>query len=105
MVRDKENTADKAAPDNEPARPDPVFAGFLDIPMTLRAELGRRKQRCADVIALRVGSVISLERSAGENVALFLNGNRMGAGEIVVIEDSMGLRITDVGVRESGKDA
>ena len=104
MGRDKEKRAGGAGPENTPARPDPVFAGFLDIPMTLRAELGRRMYRCGDVIALRVGSVISLERSAGENVALLLNGNRVGAGEIVVIEDSMGLRITDVGLREPGKD-
>jgi len=86
------------------ARPDPVFAGFLDLPMTLRAELGRRLYRCGDVIALRVGSGISLERSAGENVTMRLNGNLIGAGEIVVIEDQMGLRITDVGVREPGSE-
>jgi flagellar motor switch protein FliN/FliY len=55
------------------------------------------------VIELRVGTVISLERSAGENVALLLNGGRIGAGEIVVIEDSMGLRITNIGVRDAGR--
>ena len=44
-----------------------------------------RQYRCAEVIALRVGSVISLERSAGENVALRLNGNPVGAGEIVCL--------------------
>lgn len=100
-----EEKKDARGPDDAAARPDPVFQGFLDIPMTLRAELGRRKYRCADVIALRPGSVISLERSAGENVALLLNGDPVGAGEIVVIEDSMGLRLTDIGLREPGKDA
>ena len=83
--------------------PDRVFAGFLDIPMHLRVELGRRSFRCAEVVELRVGTVISLERSAGENVALLLNGDRIGAGEIVVIEDSMGLRITNIGVRDAGR--
>ncbi len=81
---------------NAPPETDAEFEGFLDLPMTIRAQLGRRQYRCAEVIALRVGSVVSLERSAGENVSLLLNGSRIGAGEIVVIEDSMGLRITEI---------
>jgi flagellar motor switch protein FliN/FliY len=94
-----------AEAEDTPPRHDPVYEGFLDLPMTLRAELGRRRYSCTEVIALGVGSVLSLDRSAGENVALLLNGNRIGAGEIVVIEDSMGLRITEVGLREPGKGA
>ncbi|MCB1020140.1 MAG: FliM/FliN family flagellar motor switch protein [Acidobacteria bacterium] len=72
------------------------FADFLDIPMQVRAELGSCRRRCSEVVALRAGSVITLPRSAGDNVALLLNGLRIGAGEIVVIEDSMGLRITEI---------
>ena len=100
MVLDQETS--EAGPDENPASVDRDFEGFLDVPVTLRVELGRRKYRCPEVIGLRAGSVISLGRSAGENVALLLNGLRIGAGEIVVIEDSMGLRITEVGPPESG---
>ena len=89
------------APD-EGAHPDEAFAGFLDVPLTLRAELGRRNMRCAEVVALKVGAVVSLSRSAGDNVALLLNGERIGAGEIVVIEDQMGIRITEIGGRRPG---
>jgi flagellar motor switch protein FliN/FliY len=89
--------------DDEVSRRDPVFDGFLDIPMRLRFELGRRKYRCAQIVELQVGAVLSLDRSAGENVSLLLNGERIGAGEIVVIEDSMGLRITSIGGRDSNR--
>ena len=91
-------------PDETAVEPDPLFEDFLDVPMTLTAELGRRRYRCEEVIALRAGSVVSLERSAGENVSLRVNGNLVGAGEIVVIEDSMGLRLTDIGGRGAGKN-
>jgi flagellar motor switch protein FliN/FliY len=85
--------------------PDRTFEGFLDVPLRVRVELGRRRLKCAEVIALQVGGIISLRRSAGENVALLVNGIRVGVGEIVVIEDSMGLRITDLVPREPGRNA
>jgi flagellar motor switch protein FliN/FliY len=103
MVRDAEMHVEKAETNAPEDDADRIFEGFLDIPMGLRVELGRRRYRCGDVVSFRVGTVIALDRSAGENVALLLNGNRIGAGEIVVIEDSMGLRITDIGVRETAK--
>jgi len=80
-----------------------AFRGFLDIPMTLRAEIGRRKYRCADLLTLHVGTIVSLPRSAGDNVTLRLNGQRIGAGEIVVIEDQMGLRITEIAGHRPGE--
>jgi flagellar motor switch protein FliN/FliY len=105
MVLDSEAHPDDDAGRAPAAEPDRAFEGFLDVPMQLRVELGRRRYRCAEVIAFHEGAIIALDRSAGDNVALLLNGNRIGAGEIVVFEDSMGLRITDLGVREAGKSA
>ena len=93
MVLDTETEAAKDGP-QEPACA--AFQGYLDIPMTLRAELGRRKYRCAEVVALTVGTIVALPRSAGDNVTLRLNGRRIGTGEIIVIEDQMGLRITEI---------
>ncbi|MEZ5396822.1 MAG: FliM/FliN family flagellar motor switch protein [Bryobacterales bacterium] len=92
---------DTATKEESTVKVDP-FAGFLDIPMSVQAQLGSCEYRCADVVALGVGSVITLPRSAGENVTLLLNGLRIGAGEIVVIEDSMGLRITEIAGRRHG---
>jgi flagellar motor switch protein FliN len=75
---------------------DPALARFLDLPMRLTVELGRRPYRFGDALALREGAIVPLDRSAGENVELLLNGSRIGAGEIVVIEDSIGLRVTEM---------
>ena len=55
-------------------------------------------------ILVRVGSVIELSRSAGENVDLLMEGMTVGNGEIVVIEDTMGLRITDLRIPDDRGD-
>ena len=76
---------------------DPVaLERFLDVPMRLGVRLDRRPLRVRSMLALKQGSVIKLTRSAGEKVDLLLDGLAIGAGEIVVIEDIIGLRITDL---------
>ncbi len=72
------------------------FRGFLDLPLEVGVQLGRRFVRFQEVLDLQVDSVIRMERSAGENVDLLLENQPVGRGEIVVIEDLMGLRITDL---------
>ena len=90
-----------AAPDPEPeaaalnAPPDAIDS-FRDIPVKISVQLDRKRVRVAEVLDFRVGSVIELSRSAGENVDLLMEGRAVGNGEIVVIEDTMGLRITDL---------
>ena len=69
---------------------------FLDVPMTVGVRLDRRGLKVRSMLALKTDSVIKLNRSAGEKVDLLLDGLQIGAGEIVVIEDMMGLRITDL---------
>lgn len=73
-----------------------AFAGFHDLPIDLSVQLDRRRMTIGEVLELELDSVISLTRSAGENVDLLLEGMRVGSGEIVVIEDMMGLRLTDL---------
>ncbi len=75
---------------------DPAMRRFLDVPIQVRIELDRKRITLGEVMALREQMVIALERSAGDNVDLLLNGLRVGNGEIVVIEDTMGLRLTDL---------
>ena len=70
--------------------------GFLDLPIEVGVQLGRRHITFREILDLRVGSVIRMERSAGENVDLLLERSPVGRGEIVVIEDMVGLRITDL---------
>ena len=66
-----------------------------DVPMELEVELGRRKLTVRDILALEPGVVIKLARSAGDNIDLLIGGALIGSGEIVIIEELIGVRITD----------
>jgi flagellar motor switch protein FliN/FliY len=70
-------------------------AAFNDVPLDLEVELGRKRLTLGQVLALRVGSVIKLPRSAGENIDILAGGHLLGSGEIVIIEERFGVRITD----------
>jgi flagellar motor switch protein FliN/FliY len=58
-------------------------------------ELDRRVMSARDVLDLEEGSVIGTTRSAGENIDIYIGGVLCGSGEIVVIENTLGVRITD----------
>jgi flagellar motor switch protein FliN len=72
---------------------------FLDVPIEVTVELARKKLKVREILNLQVDSVIQLDQSAGENVDLRLSGIAVGNGEIVVLEDMMGLRVTDLKLR------
>ncbi len=63
-------------------------------------ELDRRILTLRDILELRKGTVIRMMRSAGENIDILIGGSLVGFGEIVIIEDAMGIRITDFNVEE-----
>ncbi len=69
---------------------------ILDIPLDVTVELGRVRMLIRDVLELSTGSVIELDRVAGEPVDLLVNGRLVAKGEVVVIEDNFGLRITEI---------
>jgi flagellar motor switch protein FliN/FliY len=73
---------------------------LLDVTLDLEVELDRRVMLMREVLALREGSVIRMTRSAGENIDIIVGGSLVGFGEIVIIEDTMGVRITDFNVEE-----
>jgi flagellar motor switch protein FliN len=68
---------------------------LADIPMEVDCELDRTMMKVRDILALAKGSVIAMTRSAGENMDIVIGGARLGSGEIVIIEDTVGVRITD----------
>lgn len=68
----------------------------MDITLSLTVELGRTELSIKDVLELTRGSVIELDRVAGEPVDLMANGKLIAKGEVVVIEDNFGLRITSI---------
>ena len=67
-----------------------------DIPMELSVEIGRTHMTVGETLDLRVGSVVTLERLAGEAADLLVNGSAIARGEVVVIDEQYGLRVTEI---------
>lgn len=65
-----------------------------DIELTVTVEVGRARMRVKDLLALHEGSVIELDRPVGSPVDLLANGRTIARGEIVLVEDQLGIRIT-----------
>ena len=69
---------------------------LLDVKLQLTVELGKTELPIKKVLELTKGSIISLDKAAGEPVELYANGKLIAYGEVVVIEDNFGLRITHI---------
>ncbi len=69
---------------------------LLDIPLEISVELGRVKMMVRDVVELGTGSIVEIDKAAGEPVDVMVNGRLVARGEVVVIEDNFGVRITEV---------
>ena len=69
---------------------------ILDVPVTLSMEVGRTRIPIRNLLQLTQGSVVELERGAGEALDVFVNGTLVAHGEVVVVNDKFGIRITDV---------
>ncbi len=67
-----------------------------EIPMELSVEIGRTHMTVGETLELRVGSVVELERQAGDPVDLLVNGSPIARGEVVVTDEQYGLRITEI---------
>ena len=69
---------------------------ILDVPVTLSLEVGRTRMPIRNLLQLNQGSVVELERGAGEPLDVFVNGTLIAHGEVVVVNDRFGVRLTDV---------
>ena len=69
---------------------------LLDVPLRITAELGRATMTIKDVLELGPGSVIELNKLAGEAVDLLVNGKLVAQGEVVVVDENFGVRITNI---------
>ena len=69
---------------------------ILDIPVTISVEIGRATMNIRNLLQLNQGSVVELERLAGEPLDVFVNGTLIAHGEVVVVNDTFGIRLTDV---------
>ncbi|MFO8004799.1 flagellar motor switch protein FliN [Thioalkalivibrio sp.] len=68
----------------------------LDIPVTLSMEIGRTRIPIRNLLQLNQGSVVELDRLAGEPLDVFANGTLIAHGEVVVVNEKFGIRLTDV---------
>ncbi len=69
---------------------------ILDIPVTLSMEIGRTELPIQNLLQLNQGSVVELDRMAGEPMDVLINGTLIAHGEVVVINEKFGIRLTDV---------
>ena len=81
---------------NAGAVEDADLALVLDVPVELAVEIGRTRMTIRDALALAPGSIVALDRMAGEPVDLLVNGKRIARGEVVAIDEEFGLRVTEV---------
>ncbi len=116
-MSEEENTpeanSEKAAADGSPERanPAPLEGGveqepgadvdinldvLLDVPLSMSLEVGRSRLSIRDLLQLNQGSVVELDRGAGEPLDVMVNGTLVAHGEVVVVNDKFGIRLTDV---------
>lgn len=74
----------------------PSFEALLDVSMPLIVEIGRATMTVQDVLHLGVGSVIQLDRAVGEPVDIYVSDRMLAQGEVVVVGDRFGIRVTRV---------
>ena len=90
-------------PSFAPAAPAPMLQSsesglgrVRDIPLEVTVELGRTRLLIRDIMDLSAGSIIELDKIAGEPVDLFANGMLVARGEVIVIDDNFGVRVTEI---------
>jgi flagellar motor switch protein FliN/FliY len=76
------------------------IAPLAEVLLDVEVELDRKTMTMREVLELDKGSVIRMSRSAGENIDIRIGEALVGFGEIVIIEDTMGVRITDFNIEE-----
>lgn len=69
---------------------------YADIPLRISVILGQREMKVRDLLQLRPDSLLELPKSAGENVDIMINGRLVGYGEVLELEGSAGIRLTDI---------
>lgn len=82
--------------EGEKTRNDPRLDLILDIPLTVTVELGRSKMLIHDLLQLGQGSVIELSKMVGEPLEVLVNDKLVARGEVVVVNEKFGVRLTDI---------
>ncbi|MBI4659585.1 MAG: flagellar motor switch protein FliN [Verrucomicrobia bacterium] len=80
----------------------PSLEFLLDVPIKLTVELGSCQISMRDLLQLNVGSVVQLDKSANASVDLYVNQKLVARGEVVVVEENFGIKITEIMAKASG---
>ena len=76
---------------------------LLDVSMRVTVELGRTRMQLSQILELQHGSVVELDRLAGDPVDIFVNDCMIARGEVVIVDDKFGVRITEMVSPRNGK--
>ena len=96
VERAKFNSIDTDEPLSVPSKEDSNLDLILDIPVTISMEIGRARISIRNLLQLNQGSVVELDRLAGEPMDVRVNGTLVAHGEVVVVNEKFGIRLTDV---------
>lgn len=79
-------------------RPAPMheFEAVFDVPVKVHAVLGRSRMEIGQLMRLRAGDIVELDRRVGEPVDLFINNRLIARGEVVLIENALGVTLTEI---------
>jgi len=89
-------TEEKATGKNSAPESSKELGFLLDIPLQISVEIGRSKILIKDLLQMQEGSIIELEKLAGEPLDLYVNSRLIARGEAVLVKDKYGIRLTDV---------
>lgn len=88
---------DELAPNlSQPGDGDIKMDSILDVPVTISMEIGRTRINIRNLLQLNQGSVVELDRLAGEPMDVLINGTLIAQGEVVVVNEKFGIRLTDI---------
>jgi flagellar motor switch protein FliN/FliY len=73
-------------------------AHIANVPIEIEVQLDQRSMKLSEILSLEEGSIIEMQRSAGDNIDVYIGSRLAAFGEIVIIENIMGVRITDFNV-------
>jgi flagellar motor switch protein FliN/FliY len=96
MAEENENTQEDTSAEEIEEHGERELDFILDIPLELSVELGKTKMLVNDLLQLGQGSIIELNKLAGEPLEVYINRKLIARGEVVVVNEKFGVRLTDV---------
>src|SRR5512147_2264649 len=97
-----ENIGEESNGKAKPSQPSNIDL-LMDVSLRVSVELGRTRMQLAQILELQHGSVIELDRLAGDPVDIFVNDCMVARGEVVIVDDKFGVRITEMVSAKGGK--